>query len=154
MPGVSGVLALVENALSDSPQAFVPVRDARDARDAYQIAFTQLQAFRGQDAANDVIRQAVIQARKPPAPESNQAQVPNWKVSETCKELDADLAGWYLRPSLKALGQLLANHPGRLGRTVLTTNFDPLIQVAVQTACVRTIFAVDQSRIGWHDLSP
>ncbi|MFC5741588.1 SIR2 family protein [Dyella tabacisoli] len=134
VPSVSGVLDLVEKALRDSPQAFTPVHQAQEPSDAYQIAFAQLQAFRGQDAANDVIRQAVIRARKPPASHSTKVEAPNWKDPELGKALDADLAGWYLRPSLKALGQLLANHPGRLGRTVLTTNFDPLIQVAVQTA--------------------
>lgn len=134
VPSISGVLALVERALSDSPQALAPVRDAQGPGEAYQIAFAQLQAYRGQDAANDVIRQAVIQARKPPATKIEASPAPNRKDSEICKALDADLTGWHLRPSLKALGQLLANHPSRFGRTVLTTNFDPLIQVAVQTA--------------------
>ena len=134
VPNVAGVLALVEEALSGSPQAFAPVSTLNEVGEAYRAAFAQLQAFRGQDAANDVIRRAVIRARKPVAADSVKIGEPNWRDPEVCEGLDADPVGWHLRPSLIALGQLLANHSGRLGKTVLTTNFDPLIQVAVQTA--------------------
>lgn len=134
VPNVAGVLTLIEATLSDSPQAFAPVRNLQDFGEACQTAFERLQAFRGQDVANEVIRQAVVQARKPTTEDLKNSRETFWKDAEVCRALDADIAGWHLRPSLKALGQLLADHSGRLGNTVLTTNFDPLIQVAVQAA--------------------
>lgn len=131
VPSVAGILDFVEAKLQDSPSAFAPVREQRNAGAAYQIAFNQLQAFRGQDAANEVIRRAVLKARKanPDQPETLDILDP-----AVCRALDDDIAGWHLRPSLIALGKLLANHSGRVGTTVLTTNFDPLIQTSVRVA--------------------
>lgn len=134
VPNITGVLDLVETTLKNSPNAFAPVRVLQDAGEAYQKAFSQLQAFRGQDAANEVIRRAVLLARKPNSDNSGETETLNLNSPEVCKTLDDDISGWHLRPSLTALGKLLANHSGRVGKTVLTTNFDPLIQIAVQTA--------------------
>ncbi|OCW19320.1 hypothetical protein C9382_04590 [Pseudomonas aylmerensis] len=115
----------------DTPSAFAPVRDQPDEGAAYQKAFQQLQAYRGQDAANEVIRRAVFKSRKVT---SSQANTQETLDLNSCRALDDDFAGWHLRPSLIALGKLLANHSGRLGKTVLTTNFDPLIQTAIRTS--------------------
>ncbi len=131
VPSVSGMLSFVEKMLMDTPSAFAPVRDQPDAGAAYQKAFHQLQAYRGQDAANEVIRRAVFEARKITPGRANTLDILDLAV---CRALDDDVAGWHLRPSLIALGKLLANHSGRLGKTVLTTNFDPLIQTAIRTA--------------------
>lgn len=134
VPNVSGVLDLVEAKLEGSPNAFAPVRELQDVGEAYRKAFAQLQAFRGQDAANEVIRRAVLQARKANSNTFGKIETLNLCDPEVCRTLDDDIAGWYLRPSLVALGKLVANHSGRLGKTVLTTNFDPLIQIAVRAA--------------------
>ncbi|SFQ73572.1 SIR2-like domain-containing protein [Variovorax sp. OK605] len=134
VPGVGGVLEYVEAKLADSPDAFAPVRGLQDVGEAYQKAFAQLQAFRGQDAANEVIRRVVLQARKASSKTPGEMEALNSSDPEVCRKLDEDIAGWHLRPSLVALGKLLVNHSGRLGKTVLTTNFDPLVQVAVRAA--------------------
>lgn len=131
VPSVAGILSLVEARLSDTPSAFSPVRDQPDVGAAYQKAFEQLQAYRGQDAANEVIRRAVFKSRKVT---TSQVSTQGTLDFNECRALDEDFAGWHLRPSLIALGKLLANHSGRLGKTVLTTNFDPLIQTAIRTA--------------------
>nr|WP_256262147.1 SIR2 family protein [Pseudomonas costantinii] len=129
----------------DTPSAFAPVRDQPDVGAAYQKAFQQLQAYRGQDAANEVIRRAVFKSRKVTP---SQANTQGTLDLNACRALDDDFAGWHLRPSLIALGKLLANHSGRLGKTVLTTNFDPLIQTAIRTAhgmYIRTMMHDDGS---------
>lgn len=131
VPSVSGILDFVEKKLQDTPSAFAPVRAQSNDGAAYQVAFQQLQAFRGQDAANDVIRCAVLKARKTPPEQLEALDVLD---STVCRGFDDDFAGWHLRPSLVALGKLLAIHSGRVGKTVLTTNFDPLIQTAVRAA--------------------
>lgn len=145
VPSVTGILSLVETMLMDTPSAFAPVRDQPDVGAAYQKAFQQLQAYQGQDAANEVIRRAVFKSRKLTP---SQANTQGTLDLNACRALDDDFAGWHLRPSLIALGKLLANHSGRLGKTVLTTNFDPLIQTAIRTAhgmYIRTTMHVDGS---------
>lgn len=145
VPSVTGILSLVEATLMDTPSAFAPVRDQPDVGAAYQKAFQQLQAYRGQDEANEVIRRAVIKSRKVTPGQAN-TQGP--LDLNSCRALDDDFAGWHLRPSLIALGKLLANHSGRLGKTVLTTNFDPLIQTAIRTShgmYIRTMMHDDGS---------
>jgi tetratricopeptide (TPR) repeat protein len=42
------------------------------------------------------------------------------------------LDGWTISPSTEALGKLATNYPSVFGRAVLTTNFDPLIEIAIR----------------------
>ncbi|WP_010490794.1 SIR2 family protein [Pseudomonas sp. S9] len=145
VPSVVDILSLVEETLIDTPSAFASVRDQPDVGAAYQKAFQQLQAYRGQDAVNEVIRRAVFKSRKVIPIQANTQGTLDLNA---CRALDDDFAGWHLRPSLTALGKLLANHSGRLGKTVLTTNFDPLIQAAIRTAhgmYIRTMMHDDGS---------
>jgi len=150
VPNVAGMLSLVEAQLNISPSTLTFVTELQDAGKAYQEAFEKLLAHRGQDAANEVIRHAVIRARKPDMDKTRigSNEPLDLNSHEVCKKLDEDNAGWYLRSSLVALGKLLSNRPGRIGSTVLTTNFDPLIQVAIRMAkgrCYRTMLHSDGS---------
>lgn len=138
VPDVRGVLELVREELSDSIGAFASVDQllaSGDDGSAYRTAFTNLQAFRGQDAANRVIRRAVLQARLPGADDPGSLESATSMTSpfsETCRLIEAKPSGWHLRPSVEALGKLLAGYPRLFAPTVLTTNFDPLIETSVQ----------------------
>ncbi|MFM0752610.1 SIR2 family protein [Paraburkholderia strydomiana] len=146
VPNVAGVIGLVEDALRDTPDALAAVLGSKDLGEVYRDAFAELQARRGQDIANAVIRRAVLQARKPPTLGTPQVEIANSSNPSALNALDDDVKGWHLRPSIVAIGKLLAKRPGYIGRTVLTTNFDPLIQVAVQAAgetYFRTALSVD-----------
>lgn len=46
---------------------------------------------------------------------------------------------WDLPPGVEALGRLLANRPNEFGNRLLTTNFDPLVEVAVRAADGRAV---------------
>jgi hypothetical protein len=48
--------------------------------------------------------------------------------------MDFDGQGWSLGLGVEALGKLVARYPTRFGEMVLTTNFDPLIEVAISRA--------------------
>jgi hypothetical protein len=74
-----------------------------------------------------VIREAVLAARTTPT-----------RVDlgdpDALARLEASADGWHLGPAVKALGLLVARDPRRFGRAVLTTNFDPLIELAIRAA--------------------
>ena len=94
-----------------------------DGASAYDAAFTFLRQRRGQVAVNDVIRDAVLCARKRRPPSS-----------ADYVQLEQDLDGWALSRGTRALGELLAQFPGRYPGPTLTTNFDPLLEIAVKLA--------------------
>ena len=48
--------------------------------------------------------------------------------------MDFDAKGWALNPATEFIGRLAARYPDRFGRSILTTNFDPLIEVSIRTA--------------------
>ena len=48
--------------------------------------------------------------------------------------MDSDTQGWFVSPATENLGRLAANYPGRFGKSILTTNFDPLVEVAIRRA--------------------
>ena len=132
-PGVPGVPAMVE-LLRDHYRRSYPARALEHldralaaAASPYQAAFRDLQGRGNVDDANALIRRAVLQAHtgaRPPAPAD----------ADACTALERDLAGWHLSPWVRALGELLARPPAGFAPLVLTTNFDPLIQVAIERA--------------------
>jgi hypothetical protein len=154
-PGVSGVgeiLELVRRRLAtpkgDWVQAQLAARaavseldealaTAPDAGSRYQLAFAHLMSrLDGAAAANAIIREAVLRARTAPVP----APLP---APSDLARLEASPDGWHLGPAVKALGLVVAAHRERFGRMVLTTNFDPLVEVAVRAAGGQAI-AIDQ----------
>ena len=46
--------------------------------------------------------------------------------------MEADLDGWALTRGTEALGGLISKYPERFGGSLLTTNFDPLFEVAIR----------------------
>jgi tetratricopeptide (TPR) repeat protein len=97
----------------------------------YQAAFRFLQGRLGQGAANEIVRRAVLQARQAngSVPEINFRNV----SEEELRILDFD-SRWELNPGTDALGKLVSHCAKRFGTAVLTTNFDPLIEVAINKA--------------------
>jgi hypothetical protein len=78
-----------------------------------------------------VVQRAVLEAYRP----SGDFQ-PAWdRVGfQRGVQFEDDLASWRLPNGVAALGVLLARLPVQFGHRVLTTNFDPLIEVAVRRA--------------------
>jgi len=130
---VAGVTELIRDHFASTP-ARLEQLDAQLASspNPYQTAFTFLTSRRGQDAANRIIRQAVWRARKDFDPDK--AEFFNHLSDEELKTYEADVSSWILSPAVEALGQLIAIKPLIFGRAVVTSNFDPLIQVAIKRA--------------------
>jgi len=136
MPGVRRVVEMVREALGPRPNAALEDAVAReDFSTAYRTGIEALLKRRGQDAVNQVIRRTVLEAHDVLGQEL-QAKVLAGHPAEhraACQALLDDPAGWRLGPSVAALGEILTSDVTKFPR-VLTTNFDPLIEIAVQRA--------------------
>lgn len=105
----------------------VALAEASHGGARYQIAFELLKGLHGPESVNAIVRQAILGARTvpvsgpPPGPDA-------------LAELEASAEGWHLGRAAKALGLIVARHRERFGRVVLTTNFDPLVEIAIRSA--------------------
>lgn len=137
VPGVRGMVAKIRDALGSlAGDDFVKAVQDRDYGAAYRTGFAKLFRVRGADAVNQVIREAVLEAHEAlddGRRERTLARHPNDHRTQ-CEALLDMLEGWHpLRPSLAALGEILSVPSSRFGK-VLTTNFDPLIEIATRRA--------------------
>lgn len=112
----SKVLAKLDEALSSTKQF------------PYQSAFEFLIGRRGPEYANQIIRKSVIKARI----KENELSSELLRNEQSLNTLERDITGWSLPPAVKSLGALCVDFKDVFGRVVLTTNFDPLIEIAVK----------------------
>ena len=89
----------------------------------YQHAMEYLVDCRGQEALNQLVRDAVLEARSRKFPSGDISPDPS-----------VDPEGWWLPPAVEALGRLIVTHPNSFQAPVLTSNFDPLLEVAIWRA--------------------
>ena len=102
----------------------------RAGADAYQAAMRWLHGSLTQTGVNEVIRRAVLKARIAGRP--------------TDFKGDGEPTDWYLPRGMRDLGVLVANADDRYPGPILTTNFDPLISVAIrQAGGVRRLRVID-----------
>jgi hypothetical protein len=134
VPDVDGVIQLIRREFQDDVTQLQRLNSelelAQDRR--YQAAFTFLQGRRGPSAVNDIVREAVRLARIPENKPVGRFLTPAQMSDDDCRFLEADLSGWTLNPGTEFLGKLVTDYPYRFGRSILTTNFDPLIEVAIR----------------------
>ncbi len=140
VPGVAPMLELVREEISKRAAPELPRYDAKIATckpggDAYQAAMEWLQGNVGQPAVNRVIEVAVLKARKAGA-------APNF--AKNGKDCD-----WYIPPGTQQLAQLvcrdLSQPKPHFPGPILTTNFDPLLSLAIETCKARAHWRVVQS---------
>jgi hypothetical protein len=134
VPGVDGVIELIRKEFEgDSSQATAALQAFdHSGPNRYQAAFVFLQGRRGQQTANEIVRAAVLGAwiSTPLAI----AGIDQPSIDDTCRAREFDLAGWAINSGTEALGKLITRYPERFGRSLLTTNFDPLLEVAIRRA--------------------
>ena len=133
VPGVSGMIDLIREEFKESgaEAEFDQLLEGEPANQ-YQKAFKFLHGRRGQDDVNRIVRTAVWKALSPNNwPSHLTTRVPQDADSATCEALEKAVDAWGLPSAVDMLGNLLATHPETFGRAVLTTNFDPLIEVSV-----------------------
>ena len=153
VPNVTGMIDLIRSEFTGTDAA--PVLDqllaSQPSHLRYQEAFTFLNGRRGQDMVNRIVRSAVWRA----------LNLANWPsiLPETapadadtaiCRTLEKHIGAWVLPSAVDLFGRLLATCADPFGHSVLTTNFDPLIEISIrqhQGDCYRTVLAGD-GRLG------
>lgn len=151
-PGVADVDGIVEAIrceFSNDEDASSALQSelARSSGNAYQAAVNFLMGRRGQDAVNELIRRAVIGARIDP--NGTIAQFKQMTDPDIAAEnLEKDREGWFIPSCLQDLAELCVQLPDVFGQLQLTTNFDPLLTLALQQAgghCYRSVLSRDGS---------
>ncbi|GAA2513723.1 SIR2 family protein [Pilimelia columellifera] len=144
VPGVAQMLALADEYAAgrdDRGELAQELGHARAASDdpaavyrAYHRAFASWVSGNEFDV---VAQEAVLQAYQP----AERARSPLathgvWQRVDTRlgERVEADQESWRLTDGVTALGRLLARRPAQFGNRVLTTNVDPLVEVAIRRA--------------------
>ncbi len=135
-PGVlssAGLVELIREEFADDleQQRFLDNDLAAAGQKRYQAAFLFLQGLLGQAAANEIIKKAVMGARRMDASGRENDIDASKATEEELKIVDYD-QNWVLNEGTQALARLIVQYPKRFGGTVLTTNFDPLIEVGIR----------------------
>lgn len=151
VPGVAGVLQLIREEFGADPEGLEKLEAtlAEEPSESYQRAFDVLLKRCGPGLANRVIRRAVLQARVVDEPIDAALE----GETAACSDLEKDGDGWALRSGVEALGQIAAAFPETFGQMILTPNFDPLIEVAIQRAggtAYRTVLHGDVVHVHGH----
>ena len=104
----------------------------RESANQYQEAFTFLHGRRGQNVANSIVKTAIWKALDNNNWPSHLPETsPQGANSATCEDLEKVVDAWVLPRTVDMLGNLLVTCSKTFGRAVLTTNFDPLIEISV-----------------------
>ena len=133
VPDVSGIIELIRSELHDSDaEVELNCRLNGSPAERYQKAFEFLHGRRGPDAIGRVARTAVWSAldtqRWPTLlPETSPAD----SEATLCKALEEEVSAWVLPRSVDLFGELIVSCPETFGVSVLTTNFDPLIEISI-----------------------
>lgn len=126
VPGVHGVVDIMALHVDGVARERIQQLKRASGRDLYQQAFEALLQFAGQDVANLVIREAVLRSR------FDTSLDPRVLDQSTIRVCERDPSGWYITRGCKRLAQLLLLNTERISGLVLTTNFDPLIEIAIR----------------------
>lgn len=130
VPSVSGILEIIEHYLDDEPELkeeYIQevINKHSNDTDRYQKAFEFLADYTDPETLNLIIRRAVLHSTSLDPNSENVLDV------ERLTELENDLSTWSIPPATEALANLIVNNDLITG-PVLTTNFDPLILVALK----------------------
>jgi hypothetical protein len=124
LPDGAGLVEALDRARADHP------RNDIDTYLAYRRAFAAWVAGNEFDV---VAQEAVLRAYQSTDPTALSSRG-RWQRIEAPlgERLERDVDAWALPDGIAALGSLLAALPDRFNERVLTTNFDPLLEVAIR----------------------
>jgi tetratricopeptide (TPR) repeat protein len=125
--GVDAIVELIKKEFSKNSATLQSLEDSLrvSGQGSYQNSFQFLISRRGLDYANKIVRTAVAHAY------NEVIECLDDVVQLDSSEKDVD--NWTLTPAVASLGAILAGNKQSFS-TVLTTNFDPLIQISIAKA--------------------
>jgi len=148
VPGIAPMLDFVRDEVRERSSRALPQLESalsgKSGADAYQSAMKWLGINAGQDAVNDVIAKAVRQARKP----GGGAMAPG---------TDGHPDDWNIPAGTAGLAELVAHGGEKFLGPVLTTNFDPLVSLAVRKSggrAGRRVLTADGTLVGAAEDEP
>ncbi len=118
------------------------------AASTYQRLFARLLKVHGRGVAQKLLRKQVLRAyditrvaepgeKARPSLKERLSGDGGWNepsIEDELKSLEHDELGWYVPVGTRALGRIVAEFPVRYHDLILTTNFDPLIPIALRLA--------------------
>ncbi|GAA2601945.1 hypothetical protein GCM10010399_35890 [Dactylosporangium fulvum] len=145
VPGPAGIVELAERyaaGLGDDGELTQALRQAREELDPQAapievyLAYRRVFTARRSPGEFDVIAQQAVLAgyRAPDLASSPLATHGIWQRVDLRlgERVENSLDWWELPAGVRAVGRLLAWRPDEFGNGVLTTNFDPMLEVAVR----------------------
>lgn len=125
--GVNAIVELIKKEFAQNPNALESLENSLrvSGQGSYQNSFQFLISRRGLDYANKIVRTAVANAY-------NQ-NIECLEDSTQLENSEKDIDNWTLTPAVSSLGAILTGNKQSFS-TILTTNFDPLIQIAIAKA--------------------
>jgi hypothetical protein len=140
IPSISGILRLADDYAEDRPDRAGLIDALRRAREenlgkeidtylAYRRAFA---AWVSGNEFDVVAQEAVLEAYRPPDPTLLKTRG-RWQRVEAAlgDRLEADVDNWVVPDGLAAFGALIAARPEAFNSYLVTTNFDPLVEIAI-----------------------
>lgn len=134
IPETGGMVDYFEKSIASDPEDLGDFQEqvrALGEQNQYQAGARFLIERAGLTHLNRVIRLAVLGARTPALP-ADLARTYTLDESRL-KDLEDDYAGWAVPQGISAIARLLSRVPVEVRGPILTTNFDPLLEIALRT---------------------
>lgn len=134
VPGTGEMVGFFERSIATDSEDLADFKSTvrtLPAAQQYQAGARFLIERAGLTHLNHVIRLAVLRARTPTI---EPHLIRSYLADEgRLKDLEDDNAGWAVPQGISAIGRILSRVPGEVVGPILTTNFDPLLEVALRT---------------------
>jgi hypothetical protein len=130
IPGVNEIINVVRNLLPPDDQAELDNRLRRLVEPGlkYQEAFMFLSRRRPPALRDRIITVCTLKAYR------KKLDTQGDFAPDKLTQYEADVDSWNIPPGLESLGRVWVGLPPRLRGPIVTTNFDPLCEVAIQKA--------------------
>ena len=130
MPNVDGFVELARAQLKGTKAADELEKAlSGDSTDRYQAVIGCLQIECGEDGVDQLVSKGTLKSLQPDG-----ARMPRYAIDENKQfrvPMDEVPECWWLPPAVKAIGKIIAENGYFVGTDILTTNFDPLLEMAI-----------------------
>ena len=120
VPGIDGIISIIEDYMQEAnlKTDFSRAIENLDDGKRYQKAFEFVRNWLNQDAVNEIVQKSVLKSRV------------NTTILNSSIEYEQDTDGWYIPKGISHLAKIYAQ--GIITGPLLTTNFDPLLAIALK----------------------